>query len=160
MTTSKTEIALQWCHDNKTESPGRHAFWVDARSTDRFYEGYIEIARKVELPDWNNPDVDPLALVRDWFNGDTSGDWLLVVDSADSSDVLFKPSKHPTWRKGVTVKPLDDYIPQSAKGKFLITSRDSRIGRNMMGNEKPLKVPMMSEKEAIQLFRVTVKDVV
>lgn len=53
----------------------------------RFERGYQEIARTIELPNFDDPKTDTLQLVRDWLSDDLNGSWLMVLDNADDAEI-------------------------------------------------------------------------
>ena len=57
---------------------------------------------------------DILQLVKDWLEDDMSGKWLLIIDNADDSDVLYSPTTQSAR--------LADHIPRSENGCISATN--------------------------------------
>lgn len=112
-------------------------FWVHASSAARFEESYKKIAERVHLTGWNKPKADILGMVCAWLSNENNGQWAMVVDSADSSDVMFRPQSGGTTTQTAspaTLVPslsidhsLSGYLPTSANGSILITSRNREV---------------------------------
>ncbi len=51
-------------------------------------------------------------------------------------------------------RPVVSYIPRSANGSIIITTRDQRIGRRLADSEKPIVVMPMAIQEAERLLQV------
>ena len=64
--------------------------------------------------------MDILQLVKDWLEDDMSGKWLLIIDNADDSDVLYSPTTQSAR--------LADHIPRSENGCILLITRNGKVG--------------------------------
>ncbi len=91
-----------------SNNPKAHVFWVYAANADRFDQSYKDVARKLQLPRVDDPDVDVCELVSDWFNNDDNGHWLIILDNADNSDLFFPSTDFdtPSTQVNVTKRPL------------------------------------------------------
>ena len=130
-------------------------FWIHASTKGRFEQALRDISRELRLPGWDNPGINPLDIVYDWLRGDSV--WLLVLDNADDSDVLYDPPptttmQHPESQQ--STKPLAMYIPQtSRRGSVLITSRNRDAAFRLTGCvENLIDVPYMNKEESIALL--------
>ena len=131
-------------------------FWIHASNKGRFEQAFKAISRKLQLPGWDNPDINPLDLVFDWLSGDSN--WLLILDNADDSDVFFdrRPTtifQHPESQRPAV--PLAMYIPQtSRRGSVLVTSRNRDAAFRLTDCvESLIDVPYMSREDATALLR-------
>jgi hypothetical protein len=70
---------------------------VHASSAARFEESYKKIAERVQLTGWNEPKTDILGMVYGWLSDENNGRWTMVVDNADSPEVMFEP-----WDGGIS----------------------------------------------------------
>ena len=123
-------------------------FWVYASTKHRFNQAYKDIAKRLELPGWNDPNIDTLRLVSDWFN--ETDDWLIVLDNADDLDMFFpKPISNTTSDERTL--PLIDYLPHS-KGSILITTRNEHLAKRLAGVHALIVVNPMSPQEAQELL--------
>jgi tetratricopeptide (TPR) repeat protein len=124
-------------------------FWIFAGTTSRFEQGYQEIARRLGIPGWEDQKVDTLKLVYEWLSDEYNGEYLLIVDNADDASIFFERGNS---------KSLARYLPQSAKGSILVTTRDKRVGERLAGREKPVEVLPMSAPEAKELLRTRIAE--
>ena len=76
----------------------------------------------------------------------------MVLDNADNNDVFFDP-KHDMLSQEAGGKTIADYIPQSAKGRVLITTRDRHVGEKLANRVGAVSVPSLTAQEARDLFR-------
>ena len=95
--------------------------------------------------------------VKDWFQGDDSGKWLLIMDNADDEEVFFKPfvSKNPLLHTGIT-RRLCDFLPEKSNCTILYTSRHHTCARELLKrtySSKIMEVPMMSMEDSIRLLK-------
>jgi len=132
-------------------------FWVHASSVARFEESYKKIAERMQLTGWNEPKADILGMVSGWLSDENNGRWTMVVDNADSSDVMFKPRDGGTTTQTTpslsTDHSLSDYLPSSTNGSIVITSRSREVVEGLI--EYPddiLDVTSMAVEEAITLL--------
>ncbi|MCJ1266225.1 hypothetical protein MMC22_006108 [Lobaria immixta] len=140
----KSQIAIEYCYRYQNLHPEKHIFWVHASTRQRLEQAYRDIARRLQLPGWNDPAVNTLQLVSEWFNDDEN--WLMVLDNADDHDTFFA-------KPGSTVVPLSDYLPKNLQGLMLITTRDKRRSERLAGRHASIIVPLMTISEAHELFR-------
>ncbi|KAL6400877.1 Kinesin light chain [Ilyonectria robusta] len=85
----KLQVAIYYAHEVRQASPDTWVFWVYASSRARFEEAYRNIADKLQLPGRDNPKCNILQLVYAWLYDKENGSWMMVLDNADSVDVLF-----------------------------------------------------------------------
>lgn len=150
----KTQIAIEYAWKLHQAAPDLAIFWIRASSADRFLQSYTQIARQFPIPGFEDPSKGKLELVRDWLASYPTR-WLLVIDNADDSSVLFgddKPSSaadvlspeesaesgtRPT--SSGRASPLCQYIPESPNGTILLTSRNKQVASNFLrGRSKGL----------------------
>lgn len=137
-------MAIEYCYRFRQHHSHACIFWINASSADRFEQGYKRIARRLELPGWNDYAVDPFELVKDWFESEAGVDWLLVLDGLDDMETIF-PSR-------LVNRSILKYIPKVSSGRLLLTSRDRRIGTRLFGLENTFKLAEPALSEATALF--------
>lgn len=137
------------------EQPEGQVFWVHSSNITRFDQAYKEIARKLKLPGFNDPDINTLEIVMEWLNDEDNGPWLMVLDNADDKEALFSVDAHASSRqsRGQESAVLVDYVPRSSNGSILVTTRDRRVGERLMNREKPIAVVPFEVADAKQLLR-------
>lgn len=128
-------------------------FWVYGSDPQRFEESYLDIARRLSLPGWNDQHVDILQLVHDELINDNCGRWLFILDNADDASI-YQGGKGGDRASG-TGKPKSyaRYLPQSAQGYILVTTRDKRVGERLSGRHKPIEITPMTAVECKELLR-------
>ena len=119
-------------------------FWVYAYNAERLRKALDEIAKQVKLPGHQDPGADTLQLVKEWFESDASGQWLLIVDNVDDTELLY-PSKAHCIRYA-------DYLPRSETGSILLTTRNGRIGHEFAAAHNVLTLAGMNAEESVSLL--------
>lgn len=148
----KSQIAIEYCYRFRNVQSNAHIVWVHASTRQRLEQAYRDIARRLKLTGWNDPAVDTLRSVVEWFNEAENGPWLMVLDNADDLDMFFaKPTS--TIADVERTRPLIDYLPQGLEGSVLITTRDKRVGERLAGRHASVMVQPMSPQEAERLLR-------
>lgn len=91
-------------------------FWVHASNAERFRQSYTSIAQKCQVPGYNDPKMDVLLLVRRWLNREDCGQWLMVIDNADDTQLFFSQALgHIASSKG----NLGQHIPECPHGSVI-----------------------------------------
>ncbi|TVY72483.1 Kinesin light chain [Fusarium oxysporum f. sp. cubense] len=146
----KSQLAIEFAHRVAAHSAKAWAFWVHASTQARVIEGFKSIADKVKLMGRNRPDADVLQLVFDWLSNVRNGKWLLVLDSADDSDVLLRS----TSRGSDNGRKLVEYLPQSPNGSILITTRNRDLAFRLIGTSRDIhEIGPMTQEEALKLLK-------
>ncbi|KAF1939580.1 hypothetical protein EJ02DRAFT_424687 [Clathrospora elynae] len=122
----KSQIFIEYTYGVRNLSPTKWAFWVHAGTQARFEEGSRRIATATKMDGWNNPKADMLRLVRSWLWEESNGQWVIVVDNTDDSEIFFPLlDRSPASRAsnpGQAAELLSDFLPQSSNGSILVTS--------------------------------------
>ncbi|KAL9093990.1 MAG: hypothetical protein Q9165_003660 [Trypethelium subeluteriae] len=79
----KSQLAIEYAHRVRKQSPETWIFWVYAATTARIEAAYKSIANMVELPGRQETSTGLMQLVYDWLSREANGKWLIVVDNAD-----------------------------------------------------------------------------
>ncbi|KAM0795978.1 P-loop containing nucleoside triphosphate hydrolase protein [Usnea florida] len=140
----KTRVALQFARKFR-KSTKISVFWVYSRSFDRIKKAFEEIAKTVGISGYNAPGVDVLQLVMDWFEDESSGRWLLIIDNADDTE-LFYPRDASFIR-------LADMFPRSENGSILLTTRSSIIGHKFNPTDQVIRLPALTTNESKLLLK-------
>ena len=147
----KSQVAIEYSYRYRAKYPSRHVFWVHASTTERFDQAYRDIARRLNLPEWNDPSVDTLQIVSDWLNGRDHNGWLIILDNADDQKVFFGLRIVNAIRCG---PPLFLYLPQTSKGRVIITSRNRNAAfRLSNAPELIIDVSPMGAEDAKNLLK-------
>ena len=115
-------------------------------SVQSFEPAYAEIARRLELPGWENPKVNKLEMIYDWLRDELHESWLFLLDNIDNEGVFFN-AQGPDLSQPVNTAPLIRYIPQKANGLVLVTSRNLNAAFRLTNSvETIVDVPPMDEE--------------
>ncbi|RDW64624.1 hypothetical protein BP6252_10275 [Coleophoma cylindrospora] len=136
----KTQIALQFAYSVKREKSEYSIFWVPALSLESFEQTFTKIARILKLPQTSLEQGDIKDLVKQRLSAREAGKWLLIVDNADDSDVLFGS------------QGLMKYLPESEDGLTLFTSRHQRVAQELVGRNV-VELKKMTDEEAANFLR-------
>ncbi|RGP69012.1 kinesin light chain 3 [Fusarium sporotrichioides] len=146
----KSQLAIQFAHHVYTNKSGTSVFWVHGNSKASFQESYHALADFLALPRRHEPEVNVLALVRDWLQRDDIHPWLMIVDNADDFNTFFLDEGHDDTLQD----RLASYLPKSTKGKILVTSRSLDAAERLVGSiQATLRIPIMGEKQALELLQ-------
>ena len=119
-------------------------FWVYAYNAERLRKAFDDIAKQVEIPGYQDPGADTPRLVKEWFESDASGQWLLIVDNVDDTELLY-PSKAHCIRYA-------DYLPRSETGSILLTTRNGKVGYEFAAAHDVLTLAGMNAEESVHLL--------
>ena len=122
-------------------------FWVHAGTQARFEEGIRTIADTVQLVGRDQPGANVPQLLCQWLSNERIGRWLLILDSADNSDVFYAKGD------ARSAEPLATNLPQSRNGSILITTCDGDLAFRLTGHrENVIAVGPMAETDALTLL--------
>ncbi|KAK5069393.1 hypothetical protein LTR51_008643 [Lithohypha guttulata] len=130
-------LAVEYAYRRREADPQLWVFWVHASSGVRFEQSYRKIAQQVGISSWADPKADILSRVYGWLSNEQNGRWTMVVDNADSDEVMFGPQSGNTdTRLGTAststqtssgTRPMSDHLSSAAHGSIVITSRSRRV---------------------------------
>ena len=107
-----------------------------------------EILKKANVTGWKEPQSDSLQLMKDWFESEDSGKWLLVVDNADDTNLLYDEAEGR----------LAAYFPRSERGSILLTTRNRQIGVKFATHGNVVDVPALTNEESSMLMKTRLGD--
>ena len=119
-------------------------FWVYAYNAERLRKASDDIAKQVRIPGHQDPGADTLRLVKEWFESDASGQWLLIIDNVDDTELLY-PSTAQSTRYA-------DYLPRSETGSILLTTRNGKVGHEFAAAHNVLTLSGMDPEESVALL--------
>ena len=83
-------------------------------------------------------------MVRNWLSDENKGQWMMVVDNADDTEVIFNPSGLP--------KSLREHLPSSPNGSIVITTRNREVAEGLTEHANIFEVGPMTTAEATELL--------
>lgn len=126
---------------------------MHASTAVRFEESYRQIAQQVQLGHLFDPKADVLSMVHGWLSNESNGKWVMVVDNADSEDVLFALPETSSSMAFTQAHALSNYFPTSDNGCILITTRSRRVAEGLIEYvDDIVDVEPMMMNEATVLF--------
>ena len=133
-------------------------FWIHASNFNRIEQGYREIAERVKIPGREDPKANIFELVAKWLQDESQGAWLLVLDNLDNVSVLFTSQevapKPPSGDRDSQLRhSLLSYLPQSANGVILVTTRTSSAAVKIVEPGDVIVVDPMTNTDAITLLK-------
>ncbi|KAJ9155620.1 TPR-like protein [Pleurostoma richardsiae] len=143
---SKSQLAIEYAYRFSDENPDTWVFWIHAATRARFEEDFRTIADLVKLPGRQQAGDDLPRLIRLWLSSQRNGRWLLILDSADDADLLYKTEG------GSDARPLAAWLPQTRNGSIIVTTRNKDLGRRLAGQDAIVDIGVMSESESLQLL--------
>ena len=122
-------------------------------------QAFHQIARKLQLPACDDPNTDVCELAFTWLDEEESH-WLMIVDNADSADLLSSVSLEVLPASGTrTQRRLIEYLPtmlHSSKS-ILVTTRSRHVGQDLANGVPGIEVPPFSSQEAMELLQSKTK---
>ena len=110
-------------------------------------DSYKRIASECQLPGGDDTTADVIQVVRDWLDTKCPFEWFMVVDNLDDRAGFLEGSEHSE-----TEKALCEYVPQSARGTILYTTRSRDIGIDLSPKRDPIMVQCLNFDEAQALL--------
>ncbi|KAF7718607.1 Uncharacterized protein PECH_006337 [Penicillium ucsense] len=156
----KSQLAIEYSYQIRSESPEIWVIWVYASNEARFEESFRDIAERLKIPSRQDPDSNIFQLVENWLLDEKKGTWICILDNADDDKFLCSPlaagkgslTKQPL---NASTKPLLEYIPRCRNGSLIITSRSRKAALRMVKEKDVIDVNPMAKSEALELLQKT-----
>lgn len=142
----KTQIALEYAYRTRKISSHCAIFWVPAISITSFEQAYFSIGNLLQIRGITEEEADTKLLVKEKLSEESSGEWLLVVNNADDTDILFKKTDD-----NIRSLPLVDFLPSSSKGSIIFTTRSRKAAVKQAKNNL-IEVDEMNQNDARKIF--------
>jgi hypothetical protein len=143
----KTQLVLELVYRIKDKHKNCSVIWIPATNMESLHQAYLETARQLSIPGWEDDMADVKRLVQDYLNKESAGQWLLVFDNADDIDMWISKT-----RSEAGSSRLIGYLPRSEQGCIVFTSRDRKTAVKL-AHHSVVEVPEMNEDTAIQLLQ-------
>ncbi|KAK4891621.1 hypothetical protein LTR27_009790 [Elasticomyces elasticus] len=138
----KTQVALTFAYSVVDHHPDISVLWLPAMNKDAYEHGCREIARILGIRLAAN--ADSKVVIRQFLEAKASGLWILFVDNADDSDVIFG---------GEGEVGLQSYLPKSSEGVIVYTTRNRRITQSLARNDV-VEVSGMNIHDGMAMLRL------
>lgn len=136
----KTRLVRQYIETQKNTDLS--VFWIHAGSAERMKTGSRDIANAVGIQGCDGSDVDILQKVKEWFENEASGRWLLVYDNVDDIDLMY----------GEEHGRLASYFPRSNHGATMMTTRNKQVGIKFATAKNLVPLSTLTDPESIALM--------
>ncbi|KAK7963486.1 hypothetical protein PG988_010460 [Apiospora saccharicola] len=141
---SKTHIAVEYAHRFHADHPGSHVHWVNANCPLQFENSYTRIAETLHLSKAELKASGVLAAVRDALQQDVNGQWLMVLDGLEDTDLKGTSGASAGTR-------LLSYLPKSSsRSQTLVTTRSNTIASALFQGraESIITVRQLADEDA------------
>jgi Cdc6-like AAA superfamily ATPase len=92
----KTQLLLELVYETRKKYENCSIIWIAAINMESVQQAYLDAARQLGIPGWNDDKVDIKKLVQEYLSKESSGQWLLVFDNADDIDMwINRPARNP-----------------------------------------------------------------
>ncbi|CAI4218829.1 unnamed protein product [Parascedosporium putredinis] len=158
----KTQIALEYVYRLQEALPAISIFWVHASNVERFQQSYAEIAKRCQIPGYDDPKANLLQLVKEWLSRKECGHWFMVVDNADDTHLFFANRSAEREGEGEGENEgeksnhggnLGRYLPECCHGSILITTRNKEAGSRLRKGKYPTEIGGMEIEHATRLLQ-------
>ncbi|RDW58733.1 hypothetical protein BP6252_13209 [Coleophoma cylindrospora] len=150
----KTQIALEFAFQLQKILPQISVFWVRASDKTSFDNAYREIGQELKIPGLEDDKADIKKLVRTRLSQYNSGRWLMIVDNADDFEIFYHTDNKDA---DVGSSPLSEYLPYSALGNILFTTRDREAATRYAGSNI-VDINEMDDQESNELLQKNVPN--
>ena len=154
----KSQIAIEYAYRFRDRHPQGHVFWVYAANETRFTQAYRDVARKAQLPGWEDPQMDGCKLVCEWLDEMEGVPWLMILDNADNAANFLSTENGMAERSANSIF-MAGYLPTKFNHSkcLLITTRSRDVGEYLSQGQVCVNVGPLSNQEAGDLLRAKVR---
>jgi tetratricopeptide (TPR) repeat protein len=141
----KTQLLLELVYRNRDKYKNCSVIWILASNMESLQQGYLDVARQLNIPGSDKHNADAKKLVQDYLSNEITGRWLLVFDNTDDVSMWITKS-------GPASSRLIDYLPRSEQGCIVFTTRDRKAAVKL-ASQNVVEVPEMDDEVAVQLLQ-------
>ncbi|KAJ5809181.1 uncharacterized protein N7503_001399 [Penicillium pulvis] len=127
----KSQLVIEYCYRTRVTSPETWVFWVHASNAARFEQDYRKIAEQAKITRVGN----------------------LVLDNLDDNRFLYEPQYLEGGQGGAKMPPIE-YLPHSANGCIMITTRDRRVALDFVTDSCIVQIDPMTQPDAVSLLEI------
>ncbi|KAK4071605.1 uncharacterized protein Triagg1_5843 [Trichoderma aggressivum f. europaeum] len=137
----KTQVALRIAYLMDNREAKYSILWLPAFSMATFQQACADLVKKLNLPSTKGDDAREL--IQQHLSSERVGRWLLILDNADSEDVL---------QGSEGVHGIYAYLPRSRRGQILVTTRWRKIAVDF-AKQSVIEIAEMEHNEAKKLLQ-------
>lgn len=152
----KTEICIEYSYRYRKQAHDSWVFWINGPD---IWRSYLEIAQRLHF----SVDEDLLHNVATWMQNPRKGQWLAIMDDFDFDGTNLVLGDFPlgifpksAWEQHL--KDIWSYVHREKQSFILVTSNSTSSlhttppDATQLLNHSVIRVPSMSEKEAVDLI--------
>lgn len=158
--TGKSQLALELAYKTRENKTNCSIFWVDASDLDSLYQSYARIAQKLNIPGWDDENIDIKQLVKLHLSKKGARQCLLMLDN-----ITLESNELSAARTANLV----DYLPRSELCYIVFTTTHSDTAKCLASGyimelhemapdtalrmlENHLNAPVLSEQQEAKLM--------
>ncbi|KAF2676780.1 HET-domain-containing protein [Lentithecium fluviatile CBS 122367] len=145
----KTQLALELAYRTKEEVQNCLVFWISASDKESVYQSFAHIARRLNMPGWDDEKADVRKLVQLHLSQESVGEWLLIVDNIDEAGLEPAGSS-----KAIS---LIEFLPSSAQGAIIFTTTNRKTAVILAG-QHIVDLPEMEQNMARRMLELFLAD--
>lgn len=136
----KTQVALRIAYIVENKEPACSVLWLPAFSMAGFEHACTDLVKELNLPSTKHDDAREL--IQQHLSSERAGRWLLILDNADSEEVL---------QGSEGVNGIYAYLPRSRGGHILVTTRWRKIAVGL-AKQNVIEITEMEHTDAKNLL--------
>ncbi|MCJ1355708.1 MAG: hypothetical protein MMC33_005700 [Icmadophila ericetorum] len=154
----KSQIALEISCWYQINYPGQSVFWLQANGADQLRDSMGLIAAHCRLSRSEETRINTLHRLKQWLLDPRNGNWLMIVDNANSADTFSTPltsgvihESNPSIRDPMSLG-LGLFIPNPPHGKVLFTTNNKLVAETLARGGFVVEVHPMSKQDATDML--------
>jgi hypothetical protein len=137
----KTQLALALAYRIRQELKNCSVFWISSSNKESIHQGYAHIARRLNIPGWDDEKTDVKKLVQLHLSKESAGQWLLVFDNADDAETVG----------------LTEFLPSSEQGAIIFTTTNRKTAAKL-APRNVVELPEMEQGIAQKMLEMCLVD--
>lgn len=150
-----TQICIELAYRVQEQLGPISVFWVSAATAETFKKDIRDIGEMLKVPGIEDRDAEVHTLVRNALARESFGRWLLIIDNADDSKMLYESSSDSC---GEIPAPLIEYLPFSRLGCIVFTTRNLEAAVKYSGIDR-VEVGKPNAEDAIAMLNLNLGNI-